>query len=493
MTSSAAPARTWHPGLALLAAATFFMENLDGTVLVTAVPSIASDFRVVPTDVNITMTAYLVTVAMFIPLSAWLTERFGDRNVFCTAIAIFTGASLLCALSPDLTLLTLARILQGVGGALMVPVGRLVVLRSTEKKDLLRAIAFLTWPALLAPVIAPLVGGLFTTYLTWHWIFLINVPLGVAAFIAALRMVPARARTSPPALDWFGLLTCSLGIGALVVGLELIADPRRVGIAVVVLLFAALATGAAVWWMRRTPKPLFDLTALQVRTFRVSNVGGFIYRTAISAAPFLLPLLFQEGYGWDPLRSGAMVAAVFIGNIGIKPATTPLIRGLGFKAVLLLAVIGSAVTFIACALMPPSTPDVLIFVLLVCSGAFRSIGFTAYNSLQFADIDPAGLNSANALSSTISQLGAGLGIAAGALALRLSAGLADGGGAGTSLAFGPDPLMPYRIAFLAIAALILLCVMDTLRLPTGVASHVSGRNAGRTRAKETGGSVSRGR
>lgn len=474
----------------MLAAATFFMENLDGTVLVTAVPSIAGDFKVVSADVNITMTAYLVTVAMCIPLSGWLTERFGDRRIFCAAIAVFTLASGLCALSPDLTLLTMSRILQGIGGAMMVPVGRLVVLRSTEKKDLLRAIAFLTWPALLAPVIAPLVGGVLTTYLSWHWIFLINIPLGVAAFWAAARMVPLRAPAARTGLDWVGFGCASVAIGALVIGLELLSagaggagasggraggdGGALAGAAVGLLVFAAVIGGLGVRWMRHTPRPLFDLSTFAVRTFRASNAGGFIFRIAISSAPFLLPLLFQDGYGWDPVRSGLMVAAVFVGNIGIKPATTPLIRRLGFKRVLLLAILGSAATFVVCAVMPAVTAEPLIFLLLIVSGAFRSIGFTAYNSIQFADIGPEKMNSANALSATISQLGAGLGIAVGALAVRVGAGLGNGAAAGTVFAFGADHLMKYRVAFLAMAVLVLLCIIDTVRLPAGAASHVSG-------------------
>nr|WP_230855231.1 MFS transporter [Arthrobacter terrae] len=475
--------------MALLAAATFFMENLDGTVLVTAVPSIAGDFNVASADVNITMTAYLVTVAMCIPLSGWLTERFGDRRIFCTAIAVFTLASGLCALSPDLTLLTMSRILQGIGGAMMVPVGRLVVLRSTEKKDLLRAIAFLTWPALLAPVIAPLVGGVLTAYLSWHWIFLINIPLGAVAFRAAARMVPLRAPAAHTGLDWVGFGCSSAAIGALVIGLELLSAGAGAGAsgggadgtggallsaAVGLLVFAAVIGGLGIRWMRHRPRSLFDLSTFTVRTFRASNAGGFIFRIAISSAPFLLPLLFQDGYGWDPVRSGLMVAAVFVGNIGIKPATTPLIRRLGFKSVLLLAIFGSAATFVVCAVMPAVTAEPLIFILLVVSGAFRSIGFTAYNSIQFADIGPEKMNSANALSATISQLGAGLGIAVGALAVRVGAGLGNGGAAGTVFAFGSDPLMKYRVAFLAMAVLVLLCSIDTVRLPAGAAAHVSG-------------------
>ena len=212
---------SWSPRLALLVAATFFMEFLDGTVLTTAIPSIAADFAVPAADVNITMTAYLMTVAMGIPLSGWLAERLGARRVFCLAIAIFTAASLLCALSQDLTMLTLSRVLQGAGGAMMVPVGTLVVLRGTPKKELLRATAFLVWPGLLAPVLAPLVGGALTTYLSWHWIFLVNLPLGLAAFLAALRLVPSVRGDSTRRLDWLGLVLTTLGVGSLLVGLEL--------------------------------------------------------------------------------------------------------------------------------------------------------------------------------------------------------------------------------------------------------------------------------
>ncbi len=219
--AASAVRQEWQPRLALLVAATFFMEFLDGTVLTTAIPSIAGDFAVAPADVNITMTAYLMTVAMGIPVSGWLAERVGARRVFCAAIAVFTIASLLCALSQDLTMLTVSRVLQGAGGAMMVPVGTLVVLRRTPKEDLLRATAYLVWPGLLAPVLAPLVGGALTTFLSWHWIFLINIPLGLAAFIAALRLVPKGAGDQSRRLDWVGLLLTTLGVGALVVGLEL--------------------------------------------------------------------------------------------------------------------------------------------------------------------------------------------------------------------------------------------------------------------------------
>ncbi len=456
--------QAWNPRLALLVAATLFMEFLDGTVLTTAIPNIAADFGVPAADVNITMTAYLMTVAMGIPLSGWLAERVGARKVFCLAIALFTIASLACAVSPDLTVLTLSRIVQGAAGAMMVPVGTLLVLRGTPKSELLRATAFLVWPALLAPVLAPLVGGALTTYLSWHWIFLINLPLGAAAFIAALRIVPAVAGNPARRLDWLGLLLTTTGVGALVVGLEL-ATAHSDGP------WAALCAGAgvaalagAVFWMRRAKNPLFDLSVFATRTFRAMATGGFVYRLTISSVPFLLPLMFQTGFGWSPLHAGIMVAAVFIGNIGIKPATTPLIRRFGFRAMLVLGSLASAVTFALCALLTPETPQVVIFALLVCSGAFRSIGFSAYASVQYADIVPAQLTSANSVSATLVQLAAGSGIAVGALLIRLFDGVA---------VFDADSAGPFRGAFLTMAVLMLLSTADSLSLHRHAGAEVS--------------------
>lgn len=461
----AANETSWRPRLALLVAATFFMEFLDGTILTTAIPSIASDFRVAPADINITMTAYLVTVAMGIPLSSWLAERFGARRIFCLAISVFTVASLLCAISTDLTMLTLSRVAQGMGGAMMVPVGTLVVLRGTPKSELLRATAYLVWPGLLAPVLAPMVGGALTTFLSWHWIFIINVPLGLAAFLAALRLVPRTTFDAKRRLDWFGLLLTTLGVGALVVGLETLGGHASNVLAVVVVAAGVLSLAGAVWWMRKASVPLFNLSVFGTRTFRATCTGGFIYRLTISSVPFLLPLMFQDGFGWDPLKAGVMVAAVFVGNIGIKPATTPLIRRFGFKPVLVFASFASAVTFALCAFLDAQTPEPLIFTLLLFSGAFRSIGFSAYASVQYADIVPGQLPSANAISATLVQLAAAAGIAVGALFLRLFE---------TTQVFGADHVAAYKGAFIAMAVLMLISTVDSLTLHRHAGAEVSG-------------------
>ena len=462
--SQTGTSQAWSPRLALLVAATFFMEFLDGTVLTTAIPNIAADFQVPAADVNITMTAYLLTVAVGIPISGWLAERFGARRVFCLALAVFTVASLACSLSQDLTALTISRIIQGAGGAMMVPVGTLVVLRGTPKSELLRATAFLVWPGLLAPVLAPLVGGALTTYLSWHWIFLINLPLGLAAFVAALRLVPVSAGDPGRRLDWPGLALTTMGVGALVVGLELASGHPDTPWAAVSAAAGAVSLLAAVLWMRRARNPLFNLEVFRTRTFRAMATGGFIYRLTISSVPFLLPLMFQSGFGWSPLQAGIMVAAVFIGNIGIKPATTPLIRRFGFKAMLVFASLSSAVTFALCAALTPDTPGALIFALLVFSGVFRSIGFSAYASVQYADIVPAMLTSANTVSATLVQLAAGAGIAVAALLIRLFDGVA---------VFGQDQAAPFRGAFLAMAVLMLASTVDSLFLSRHAGAEVS--------------------
>jgi EmrB/QacA subfamily drug resistance transporter len=460
---------SWNRGPALLVAAVLFMEHLDGTILVTAAPAIAADLGVSGAEVGLAITAYLITVATAIPVGGWLASRFGPRRVFCSSIVVFTLASVLCALSGSLAVLVLGRVLQGLGGAMMVPVGRLIVLRATQKQDLLRAIAYITWPALLAPVLAPLAGGLLTAHAGWPWIFLVNVPLGVLALVAALRIVPDSA-PEPRALDWRGLLWCTAAVFGLVTGMELVAGAEGTGTGVLLLVAAAASGILAVRWLLRTATPLLDLRVYRVATYRTANAGGFVYRLVISSVPFLLPLLFQDGFGWSPVEAGLLVTAVFVGNLGVKPATTPLLRRFGFRAVLIGAVAGGAGCLAACTALTPDTPVPALAALLTLSGALRSIGFSAYNALQFADVAPEQMPSANTLSATGAQLAGGLGVAAGALALQASAALGHG------LPVGE--LFPYHAAFGLMAALLLVPLAGAVRLSPAAAAEVTGRPAG---------------
>jgi len=430
-------------------AGTFFMENLDGTILTTAAPSIGRSLGVPSVTVGITITAYLLTLAVLIPLSGWITRRLGSRRVFLAAIVIFTVASVLCALSTSLPELTL----------MMVPVGRLAVLRVTDKVDLIRAIALLTWPALVAPIVAPLAGGIITTYFTWHRIFLINVPLGIVAFIAAVRLIPAEARETPPPLDWIWLaLTCT-GLGSLVYLGSLLAerDPgvlQTIGWAVV----GFGLVGFAIAHQLRSRHPLLDLRALRIETFRLSHAGGSLFRLTVNAVLFLLPLLFQDVFGYTALFSGVLVLFVFVGNLAIKPATTTLLRRFGFRAVIVTASAASAMSVALMALLSSSTPVWLVIALLTVSGVARSAGFTAYNTIAFADVERAEMTDANTLASTMQQIAAGFGVAVGAVALRLGYGFATVSGA-------------FGFAFVVLAVLAALATVEAVLM-----SRTAGEN-----------------
>lgn len=466
-----------HRSLALLVAGALFMEILDGTVIAPAAPLIAADLGIRAVDVNVAISGYLVTVAVLIPISGWAADRFGVRRVFTAAITIFTLASIGCAVAPNFGTLTATRILQGVGGALMVPVGRLAVLRATAKGDLIRAIAYLTWPALLAPVLAPAVGGVLSQYASWRWIFVINVPLGVAGLLLARRLVPdLRADGAPPSLDRRGFVLTTVGVAALMVAVESVgAGAVEVPVLATGLVVAAVVLTGAVVHLLRAPAPLLDLRILRVASFRATAAGGSVFRMVIVAVPFLLPLLFQLGFGWSAAQAGLVVIALFAGNVGIKPATTPLMRRFGLRSVLLAAIPASAVCLLGIAALTATTPLPLLLGLLALSGIFRSIGFSVYNSLAFADVEPNRMTSANALMAALQELGAGLGVAVGALLVRLGepvATLLEP----TGLRLPDDAATPFRVAFVLLAVLLVMPFGQALRLSRSAGAAVTGRS-----------------
>ncbi|HEY2550918.1 MAG TPA: MFS transporter [Streptosporangiaceae bacterium] len=365
--------------------------------------------------------------------------------------------------------------LQGAGGAMMVPVGRTMVVSATDKQDLIKVIAYIVWPGLLAPVIAPLAGGLIVTYASWHWLFLINAPLGVAAFAAGWRLIPAGRDalagpgTSPatraPRLDWAGVVLTCTGLGGLTYAAHLIsqAGPARatwpeaawVGGASILLL------AASIWHLRRSPHPLLSLQPLRVATFRVSQTGGFLYWLVVGAGPFLLPLLFQTQFGWSPVKSGAVVLFIFVGNIGIKPATTPLIKRFGFRTLLIAATICMALAMAALGFTTAATPVPVIAALALVSGVARSAALTVYNTVGLADIEPGEMRDANVLAATTTQLAAGLAIAAATVALRVGGPVGRLLGATESR---PDGRTAYTVAFCLLAVIALAAAAEAARL-----------------------------
>ena len=439
--------------MALLVAGAFFMEILDATIITPAIPVIADSFGVEAIDINVAISAYLVTVAVLIPASGWMADRFGIRRVFISAIAVFTLASIGCAMVASLPMLVVMRVAQGIGGAMMVPVGRLAVLRFSDKSDLVRAIALLTWPALAAPVLAPVIGGGIATVGSWRWIFIVNIPIGIIGFLLALKLIRGDPAPTKRPLDWHGMLALGVGIASALIGLEHIrvsgTDWLIVGVCALV---AVVSVTAAVRHLVTSSSPLVQLRVLRVRTLRITVSAGSLYRLVITAVPFLLPLQFQLEFGWSPFAAGLMVAALFAGNLTIKPATTPLMRRYGIRRVLLVNGVLSVGWFALLALLGPGLPVWLIAVILFVSGALRSIGFTAYNSLAFAEVDGDELTHANTLNAAVQELAAGLGIAFAAVLLSLFAS--------------------YAVTFAVLGVVLALTLVETLRLPRDAGSAV---------------------
>jgi EmrB/QacA subfamily drug resistance transporter len=451
--------------IALLVAGCLFMENLDGTIVTTAAPRIAASLGVPPAQIGLVITAYLLSVAVLIPLSGWMTRRFGARVVFLTAIGIFAVASAACAASSNLPELVGLRVLQGAGGAMMVPVGRLVVLAATERQDLLRVLAYVTWPGLLAPVVAPLLGGIITTYASWRWLFLINVPLCLVAFAVAARLIRSGPETAAGPLDWAGaILTCT-GLGGLVVVAHVLSLPRvDAGAAIAIGAVSAGCISLAAWHMLRTEHPLLNLRVLRIPTVRWSLGPGSLCWLVIGAAPFLLPLMFQTVLGWSPIKSGAVVLFIFVGNVGIKPATTPLLRRFGFRTVLIASTLTLAATMVAASLISGGTPVAVVAIICLASGVARSVTLTANISVGLSEVTPVQLPDANSLSATAQQLSLGFAVAAAAILLR----------AGESLSGPfPGPRSPYVVAFAGLSAVAVVAAVAATRLHPQAGAHVS--------------------
>jgi EmrB/QacA subfamily drug resistance transporter len=457
--------------VALLVAGAFFMENLDGTVIATALPQMAASFRVSPVDLNLGMTAYMLTLAVFIPVSGWVADRLGARTVFSAAIALFTFASILCGISNGLWEFTAARILQGIGGAMMVPVGRLVVLRITEKKDLMRSIAYITWPGLAAPVIGPPMGGFITTYSSWRWIFFLNVPLGLIGIVLATLWITNEHEDTARRFDWLGFALAGTACTSFMYSLELLGrQSAHWSTAGQQTVSEEQAGWMAVRHMRRTPHPLIEFACLKVRTFAIVIWGGSLFRIAISVSPFLLPLMFQVPFGMSAFQSGLLVLAMFAGNLSMKPITTPVLRRFGFRSVLLVNGVITAAMICSFSLLAPQTPRPLIVALLFLHGLSRSMQFTTLSTLAFVDIPKPLMSSANSFLSVVVQMGMGMGVAAGAVALRAAAWMrAERGGA--------PSLTDFHVAFALVSVIALLAVVDCFGLERHAGAEVSGHAA----------------
>jgi EmrB/QacA subfamily drug resistance transporter len=454
---------------ALIIATALFMENMDGTVLATSLPAIAADLHEDPIVLKLALTSYMLTLAVFIPASGWVADRLGARTVFCCAIVTFTLGSILCGASTSLPTLIAARVFQGFGGAMMVPVGRLVLLRSVPKSAMVDSLAYLTIPALIGPVVGPPLGGFITTYFHWRWIFWINVPIGVAGVLLTLRFIENVRERDVAAFDMRGFLLSGPGLLSLVFGMTVIGR----GVAPAYVVAALVATGLLLLTLyvrhaRRTPNAILDLDLLKLPTFVAGVVGGFVFRLGIGAIPFLMPLLLQIGFGLSPFQSGSLTFAAAAGAMAMKFTASRLIRHFGFRSILVANAIISAV-FLACyGLIGAHTPHSVIFLGLLIGGFFRSLEFTALNAIGYADVEQSRMSRATSFASVSQQMSQAVGVAVAALSVQ-----------GLQFAFH-DPVLTARDmqwSFFVVAAISLASVLIFARLRPDAGDEVSGRLA----------------
>ncbi|HEY8595428.1 MAG TPA: MDR family MFS transporter [Devosiaceae bacterium] len=458
----------------LILAIALFMEMMDSTVIATSLPVIASDIGTQPIALKLALTTYLVALAIFIPISGWMADRFGARNVFRTAIAVFVLGSIACALSDSLLTFVLSRFLQGMGGSMMAPLARLILVRSTPKNELVNAWAWLTIPALIGPVCGPLIGGFLTTYLSWHWIFFINVPIGLGGILLATRFLPRVGYRDRRSLDVTGFLLSGIGLSGVVFGLSVMSLPALPPVLGAVILAAGVVSSLGYYFhAKRAAAPLLDLGLFREPVYRTAIIGGSIFRLGIGAMPFLMPLMLQISFGLSPFQSGLVTFVGAMGAIALKLVAQRLYAALGFRTTLIAGSVLSAATIAVNGLFTPETPLVLIAFFLFVGGLLRSAFFTGLNVLSFSEISEEATSHATAISSVAQQISVALGVA-------LAGGLLE---VTTRIGGHELGLADFHFAFLAVALVALSATASFLTLDPGAGSESSGH---RRRPAEAG-------
>jgi EmrB/QacA subfamily drug resistance transporter len=448
-------------------ASALFMENMDATVIATSLPAIAADLGEDPVVLKLAFTAYLLSLAVFIPVSGWLADRYGARSVFMTAIAVFTVASVWCGSANSLAELVAARALQGAGGAMMVPVARLIILRSVPKHQLVAAMAYLTIPALVGPLIGPPLGGFITTYFHWRWIFWINVPVGMVGIVLAYLFVPDTKAERSPRLDAIGFVLSGLALVALMAGLTGAGGSVFPGWLTPVLLGSGILFALAYWrHQRRTADPILNFDLLRIATFRTSVLGGAPFRIAAGAVPFLLPMMLQVGFGLDPFASGSLTFVAAAGALVMKFTAQPILRRFGFRTVLTVNALIGAGFLLAIAGFTAATPAWMIVAILLVGGFFRSLQFTSLNTIAYADVANPAMSQATSFAGVTQQVWAALGITFAALVIEASRALRGDAALETA---------DFTVAFIAVGLLGASSALSHARLAPDAGDEISGR------------------
>ncbi|WP_322068885.1 MFS transporter [Paraburkholderia bannensis] len=449
----------------LIVACSMFMENVDATVIVTSLPALARDLGQDPITLKLAVTSYVIGLGVFIPICGWVADRFGSRNVFRTAIGIFMAGSLLCAASRSLEMFVAARFVQGIGGAMMVPVGRIIIFRSLPKSDFIRAVNYLTVPALLGPVVGPPLGGFITTYLHWRLIFFVNIPIGVLGIWLANRHIANMHEEHPGPLDWMGFVLSAGGASLFMLGLSLVGGELVSNTKAVTMCVTGAVLLAAYWfYAQRAERPVLDLKFLRIPSFNASVAGGSLFRIGLGAVPFLLPLALQEGLGMTAFASGAITCASAFGSIFMKAIVSRVLGRFGFRRTLVVnaAVAGAAIAIYGA--FSPGTPVWLIWFIVLAGGIFPSLQFTGLNSLAYADIQGKDIGRATSLASVIQQVSLGLGVTIAGIVLQVSHRIQ-----GHSTIVWSD----FWPAFLVVGLFSVASIPVTLRLPANAGDEIA--------------------
>ena len=464
--------------LPLIVASALFMENMDSTVIATSLPAIAADLGTDPIVLKLAFTTYLLSLTVFIPISGWLADRFGSRHVFRAAILVFMLGSIACGYSQTLGWLVSSRALQGLGGAMMVPVGRIIILRETSKSQLVDALAWLTIPALLGPLLGPPVGGFITTYFDWRWIFWMNIPFGLLGLVAATRWMPNSIIDKVPPIDAKGFLLSALGLSSLVFGFTVLGRDLLPTNGVLLLMgFGAACVAFYVRHAFSISDPILDLRLLRNPTFNAGVMGGSLYRVGVGAIPFLLPLMLQLGFGYTAFQSGMLTCSAAVGSITMKFSTARLLRRFGFRQLLVANGLLSCALMAAYGLIAPATSLFLVIILFVIGGFLRSLQFTAMNALSYADIDRITASKATSLYTVAQQLSLSAGVAVAAFILEL-----------TQWVRGDQTIVAgdFSVAFVAVASVAALSVIQFTRLHMDAGSAVLAHGDAPAHADVTG-------
>ena len=463
--TAASPARVRLPiMIPLIVAMAFLMEQLDSTILTTAVPQIGRSLAVPPVQMSLAVAAYVLAVAVFIPVSGWFADRFGARRVFVAALAVFTLGSALCGMAQNFPMLVAMRVVQGLGGAMMTPVRRLILLRSFRRADMMTAMTYMTLPAIMGPVFGPLLGGVITTYLSWRWIFYVNLPVGVIGIALALRYIKNVHDPDVKKFDFAGFLMVGCGLGLFQFGLENVSRPI-ISVSTIILTIAAaivllLSFGI---YARKKKAPAVDLTLFRTRSFRVGTLAGGLCRIGLNGVPYLLPLMLQLGFGLSPIASGSLTFVGSVGAILVRTLIARLLRRHGYRIVLVSSALAGSVTLATFALLTPQTPHWVILLQVFAFGLTRSTQFMTSNTLSYSDMPDSHLSRATSLGGVLQQLSVSFGVSVAAVLLSLVSASSH---ALTTARFHEVFLLTAIIPLLSVPGFLALSAKDGIRTIT---------------------------